>query len=77
MYYNTKRKYSNNELKKLLIKDLISDIRFTKRLIDANQNVSENKKYLTETYNQVIELFFNRHTVKLNHCGWPMGLKTL
>lgn len=72
MYYNTKRNYSDNELKKLLIEDLISDIRFTRRLIDANLNVDKNKQYLTETYNQIIELFFNRHTMKLNHCGWPM-----
>ena len=69
---------SKQYLRNCVIRDLISDIRFTRRLVEADLNKEENEQYLERCLAELTVLLKEgRHSFKLDGYGYPKVLKNV
>jgi hypothetical protein len=56
------------------IADLIVDVRFSQRKIDADENVEREKAYRDKCKQDIQAVFSCRHDFKVDRWGWPVVL---
>ena len=54
-----------------IVRDLITDIRYSGKKIAKGMNVEEETRYRDLCLQELRDLFRHRHTVKLDRYGWP------
>lgn len=60
-----------------MIRDVIADIRFSRRLVAAGINTEENQKYNQQCTRDLKALLGVRHNMSLDQFGWPIVLKEM
>lgn len=58
-----------------IIRDLIVDIRFSKRRIACGYNVEEETIYLEKCYSQLRKVLSHKHSIIFDRNGWPTCLR--